>query len=152
MGFHERSNKTHNTGTAVWVGGVALAPHRQVDVKALDVDLYVNCNPNLCMVCSLLVSPPNQAFSWSKVYGPPLAQLYVSSRVHDPIQSLGHFSRPTDTLNLKLNFASANNELTKSIPQVVEYFGSDPSTTWVQIAEHEERLQRILLEFLQHSF
>ncbi|CAI7625588.1 unnamed protein product [Penicillium crustosum] len=110
------------------VDGVALAPHRQVDVKALDVDFY--------------------AFSWYKVYGPHLAQLYASSRVHDQIQSLGHFFKPTDTLDLKLNLASANYELTQSIPQVVEYFGSDPSTTWAQMAEHEERLQQILLEFL----
>ncbi|CAI7649600.1 unnamed protein product [Penicillium glandicola] len=110
------------------VDGVALAPHRQVDVKALDVDFYV--------------------FSWYKVYGPHLAQLYASSRVHDQIQSLGHFFKPTNTLDLKLNLASANYELTQSIPQVVEYFGSDPSTTWAQMAEHEEQLQRILLEFL----
>lgn len=82
------------------------------------------------------------------MYGPHLAQLYASSRVHDQIQSLGHFFKPTDTLDLKLNLASANYELTQSIPQVVEYFGSDPSTTWAQMAEHEERLQQILLEFL----
>ncbi|CAG8334815.1 unnamed protein product [Penicillium nalgiovense] len=110
------------------VDGVALAPHRQVDVKVLDVDFY--------------------AFSWYKVYGPHLAQLYASSRVHDQIQPLGHFFKPTDTLDLKLNLASANYELTQCIPEVVEYFGSDPSTTWAQMAEHEERLQQILLEFL----
>ncbi|KAJ5860110.1 uncharacterized protein N7529_007420 [Penicillium soppii] len=110
------------------VDGVALAPHRQVDVKALDVDFY--------------------AFSWYKVYGPHLAQLYASSRVHEQIQSLGHFFKPTHTLDLKLNLASANYELTQSIPQVVEYFGSDPNSTWAQMAQHEERLQKILLQFL----
>lgn len=40
------------------VDGVALAPHRQVDVKALDVDFYVNCNPSFCMTGSLLISSP----------------------------------------------------------------------------------------------
>ncbi|KAJ6087963.1 hypothetical protein N7467_006877 [Penicillium canescens] len=110
------------------VDGVALAPHRQVDVKALDVDFY--------------------AFSWYKVYGPHLAQLYASSRIHDQIQSLGHFFKATNTLDLKLNLASANYELTQSIPRVVEYFGSEPSTRWAQMAEHDERLQQILLEFL----
>ncbi|KAJ5143374.1 uncharacterized protein N7515_002161 [Penicillium bovifimosum] len=110
------------------VDGVALAPHRQVDVKALDVDFY--------------------AFSWYKVYGPHLAQLYASSRVHEQIQSLGHFFNPTNTLDKKLNLASANYELTQSIPQVVEYFGPNPSVTWAQMAEHEQQLQRILLEFL----
>lgn len=82
------------------------------------------------------------------MYGPHLAQLYASSRVHEQIQSLGHFFKPTHTLDLKLNLASANYELTQSIPQVVEYFGSDPKSTWAQMAEHEERLQKILLEFL----
>jgi selenocysteine lyase/cysteine desulfurase len=82
------------------------------------------------------------------VYGPHLAQLYASSRVHEQIQSLGHFFKPTHTLDLKLNLASANYELTQSIPQVVEYFGSDPNSTWAQMAQHEERLQKILLQFL----
>ncbi|KAJ5110232.1 Pyridoxal phosphate-dependent transferase major region subdomain 2 [Penicillium argentinense] len=110
------------------VDGVALVPHRPVDVKALDVDFY--------------------AFSWYKVYGPHLAQLYASSRVFDQIQSLAHFFKPTDTLDLKLNLASANYELTNSIPAVVEYFGAEPSKTWAEMAAHEERLQAIFLEFL----
>lgn len=40
------------------VDGVAYAPHRPIDMKALGVDMY--------------------AFSWYKVYGPHIAQLYVS--------------------------------------------------------------------------
>ncbi|KAJ5742799.1 uncharacterized protein N7511_011200 [Penicillium nucicola] len=89
-----------------------------------------------------------RAFSWYKVYGPHLAQLYASSHIHDQIQSLGHFFKAHNTLDLKLNLASANYELTQSIPRVVEYFGSPPRTRWAKMAEHEERLQQILLEFL----
>lgn len=89
-----------------------------------------------------------QAFSWYKVYGPHIAQLYASSRIHDQIASLGHFFKPTNTLDLKLNLASANYELTQSIPAVVEYFDPEPGKTWSQIAVHEEKLQAILLEFL----
>ncbi|KAJ5263181.1 Pyridoxal phosphate-dependent transferase major region subdomain 2 [Penicillium angulare] len=111
------------------VDGVALAPHRQVDVKALGVDFY--------------------AFSWYKVYGPHLAQLYASSRIQEQIESLGHFFKPNDTLDLKLNLASANYELTQSIPLVVEYFGPNSSATWDSMAAHEERLQEILLAFLR---
>ncbi|KAJ5887418.1 Pyridoxal phosphate-dependent transferase major region subdomain 2, partial [Penicillium taxi] len=110
------------------VDGVALAPHRQVDVKALDVDFY--------------------SFSWYKVYGPHVAQLYAASRIQDDIQSLGHFFKPTHTLDLKLNLASASYEMTQSIPKVVEYFGPDPSARWAAMANHEERLQQILLSFL----
>lgn len=89
-----------------------------------------------------------QAFSWYKVYGPHIAQLYASARVHDQIDSLGHFFKATDTLDLKLNLASANYELTQSIPRVVEYFGSDVAGAWEAIAAHEEKLQGILLDFL----
>lgn len=92
------------------VDGVALAPHRQVDVKDLDVDFY--------------------AFSWYKVYGPHIAQLYASSCVHDQLDPLGHFFKGTDTLDLKLNLASANYELTQSIPRVVEYFEPDVEVSW----------------------
>ncbi|KAJ5734932.1 uncharacterized protein N7483_000057 [Penicillium malachiteum] len=110
------------------VDGVALAPHRQFDVKALGVDFY--------------------AFSWYKVYGPHLAQLYASSLIHDEIETLGHFFKATDTLDLKLNLASANYELTQSIPRVVEFFGRDASATWAAMSAHEERLQQILLAYL----
>lgn len=74
--------------------------------------------------------------------------MYASSRIHDQIESLAHFFKATDTLDLKLNLASANYELTQSIPHVVDYFGGDPAATWAAMAAHEERLQQILLEFL----
>ncbi|RLL93701.1 hypothetical protein CFD26_101915 [Aspergillus turcosus] len=111
------------------VDGVALAPHRQVDVKDLDVDIY--------------------AFSWYKVYGPHIAQLYASSRVHDQIDTLGHFFKGTDTLDLKLNLASASYEATQSIPAVLEYLGPNPTATWDKIASYEEKLQAILLDYLR---
>lgn len=124
------------------VDGVALAPHRQVDVKDLDVDFYVS-RPTVGQQLLRI-----QAFSWYKVYGPHIAQLYASSRVHSQINSLGHFFKGSDTLDLKLNLASANYELTNSIPHVVEYFGPDPTATWDAMADYEEKLQRILLDYL----
>lgn len=119
-------------------------------MKALDVDFYVSsaflCSASAALQSDLLTS--SQAFSWYKVYGPHLAQLYAPSRIHDQIQSLAHFFKPTDTLDLKLNLSSANYELTNSLPAVVEYFGAEPSKTWDEMAAHEERLQAILLQFL----
>lgn len=82
------------------------------------------------------------------MYGPHLAQLYASTRIHDQIDSLAHFFKPTDTLDHKLNLASANYELTASIPAVVAYFGPDPAATWAGMVAHEEQLQAILLQFL----
>lgn len=46
-----------HTQALLCVDGVALAPHRQVDVKVLDVDFYVNCNPILWVTGSLLINP-----------------------------------------------------------------------------------------------
>lgn len=71
--------------------------------------------------------------------------------MHDQINSLGHFFKGTETLDLKLNLASANYELTDSIPRVVEYFGVNPTAAWDQIADYEEKLQGILLDYLKSN-
>lgn len=44
-------------GAMLSVDGVAFAPHRSIDVKALDVDIY--------------------CFSWYKVFGLYISQIYV---------------------------------------------------------------------------
>lgn len=96
-----------------------------------------------------MLNPFHQAFSWYKVYGPHIAELYASSRIHDQINSLGHFFKGTDTLDLKLNLASASYEATQSIPAVLEFLGPNPAATWDTIASHEEKLQAILLNYLR---
>ncbi|KAJ9298933.1 hypothetical protein DTO271G3_3175 [Paecilomyces variotii] len=113
------------------VDGVAFAPHRHIDVKELDADFYT--------------------FSWYKVFGPHISQLYASSRVHSEITPLCHYFKNPMTLDIMLNLASANYELTQSLPCVVEYFGSDIKTKWGQIAAYEEQLQEILLSYLRSN-
>ncbi|KAK5000812.1 hypothetical protein LTR66_000398 [Elasticomyces elasticus] len=109
------------------VDAVAYAPHRQVDVKDLEVDFY--------------------AFSWYKVYGPHMAVLYAKKSTQDTyMRSLGHYFKPTGSLEDKLGLAAASYELTASIPRVCEYLASTP---WNVIAEHEEKLQEILLSYLR---
>ncbi|MCJ1476669.1 hypothetical protein MMC13_005337 [Lambiella insularis] len=110
------------------VDGVAYAPHRQVDVRELGVDFY--------------------AFSWYKVYGPHISMLYGRRGIVPQINSLGHYFKASDTLEDKLGLAGSNYELTASIPKVLDYFGPDPAVTWAGIAAHEERLQGIILEYL----
>ena len=65
----------------VVVDGVSWAPHRPIDVRALDVDVY--------------------AFSWYKVYGPHIAMLYASQRAQGQMRSLGHYFKKGDTLEEK---------------------------------------------------
>ncbi|TID19029.1 cysteine desulfurase [Venturia nashicola] len=111
-------------GAMLMVDGVAYAPHRVIDVKHLGVDFY--------------------AFSWYKVYGPHIAMLYASTSAQKNLVSLGHYFNPTITLENKLGLAAASYELVQSIPSIVDYL--------IPIADaipaHEEKLQKILLEFL----
>lgn len=112
-------------GALFCVDAVAYAPHRAIDVKAFGVDFY--------------------SFSWYKVFGPHIATLYVSKGAQKHLRTLGHFFKPTDSLENLLGLAAANYELTASIPQVCKYLEETP---WDTIADHEEKLQKILIDYL----
>ncbi|KAI0864252.1 PLP-dependent transferase [Xylaria cubensis] len=118
----------------VVVDGVSYAPHRALDVRALDVDVY--------------------AFSWYKVYGPHIAMLYASPRAQGQMRSLGHFFKKGDTLEEKVGLAGASYELLHAIPAVTNYLIPPPSSSsssspfWVEAAAHEEVLQTRLLQYL----
>jgi selenocysteine lyase/cysteine desulfurase len=65
------------------------------------------------------------------------------------MDSLGMFFNPTASLANKLALAGENYELVQAIPQVLEYFGGwDPEGFNEIIAEHEQKLSKILLDFL----
>ena len=113
-------------GALFVVDAVAYAPHRAIDVRDWGVDFY--------------------SFSWYKVYGPHIACLYASRGAQKRLRTLGHFFKPTDTLENLLGLAAANYELTASIPEVVDYLNDVP---WDQISEYEETLQGILIDYLK---
>ncbi|KAK3679089.1 hypothetical protein LTR37_021455, partial [Vermiconidia calcicola] len=112
-------------GALLCVDAVAFAPHRAIDVRDWGVDFY--------------------SFSWYKVYGPHIATLYASKEAQKHMRTLGHFFKTTDTLENLLGLAAANYELTASIPEVIQYLQNVP---WDQIAEFEEKLQGILIDYL----
>ncbi|KAK6212928.1 aminotransferase class-V [Colletotrichum tabaci] len=113
----------------VCVDGVAYAPHRPLDVKALGIDFY--------------------AFSWYKVYGPHTAMLYASRPAQDDhMRSLGHFFNPSDSLEGKLGLAGGSYELVSAVPRVLEYLGTPDSEGWKGKIEQERLLQSTLLEYL----
>lgn len=83
------------------------------------------------------------------MYGPHLAVLYASRSSQTQLKSLAQYFHPSDVdLLTRLGLAGASYELMASIPSVVDYFGSSPKEAWKAIALHEERLQSILLEYL----
>ncbi|KAL8689353.1 MAG: hypothetical protein Q9218_004956, partial [Villophora microphyllina] len=156
-------------GAKLCVDGVAFAPHREVDVKELGVDFYsfswYKVHPFPCPSLPLnpfshstyLKQTPPLTFCrmahTSQVYGPHIAVLYASQHAQQSLTSLGHYFNPTDTLATKLGLAAASYELVSTIPSILYYFGHTPAErkkTWAAIAGHEERLQSILLEYLNH--
>lgn len=110
------------------VDGVAYAPHRPIDVADLGVDFY--------------------AFSWYKVYGPHIALLYASRKAQEQLGSLGHFFNAHDTLEGKLGLAGSSYELVSALPAVLEYLGAPADGLWNSRTEHETRLQKALLDYL----
>ncbi len=142
-------------GARLCVDGVALAPHREVDMKALDVDFYsfswykVRLQYLIPSLFLWILSCPVYTVSNPfQVYGPHIAILYASSSAQKGLGSLGHYFHTGPSLTTKLGLASASYELVAAIPSVVAYFGSDRKATWAAIAAHEETLQAILLEYL----
>lgn len=113
-------------GAMLCVDAVAYAPHRPIDVKALEVDLY--------------------CFSWYKVYGPHIAMLYASATAMGQIRSLGHYFNPHETLSQKLGLAAGCYEMVQAIPKVTEYLGEHGF--WEKSIAHEAELQAILLDYL----
>ena len=98
-----------------------------MDVQTLGVDIY--------------------AFSWYKVFGPHIAQLYVRDSVqHSSMRSLGHYFKSGETLEEKLGLAGAAYELVQGVPHVVKYL---KGMGWDGMVRHEEGLQEELLGYLR---
>lgn len=70
--------------------------------------------------------------------------MYASNSAQKYVKPMTHFFNPTKTLEDKLGFAASNYEGVQAIPEIVKYLeGSDKAIT-----EHEGKLQKILLDFL----
>lgn len=108
------------------VDAVAYAPHRPIDIKDLDVDIY--------------------AFSWYKLFGPHIAQLYCKRQAQDSaMSSLGHFFKDGWTLEEKLGLAGGSYELVQALPIVVQYLRE---IGWTGMIAQEEALARTLIDYL----
>lgn len=139
-------------GARLCVDGVALAPHRAVDVKALGCDFYsfswykVHPSP-----ITLPLSEPLLMRSVLQVYGPHIAILYASTHAQETMGSLGHYFHTGNDLSTKLNLAASSYELVAALPNIVSYFSSNPQKTWSAIEAYEEKLSSILLSYLREQ-
>ncbi len=141
--IREFADIAHAHGAKICVDAVAYAPHRIVDVRALDVDYYV--------------------FSFYKVYGPHHAVLY--GRYDDLVSLPGQnhfFIEPTRTA-YKFQPGNVNYELAYGCIGIGEYLselarrsGAPASnerealnSAFDLISEQEELICKIFLDFLR---
>lgn len=114
-------------GAVLIVDGVALAPHRPIDVKALDVDFY--------------------CFSWYKVFGPHVAQLYGRRSAQQRVLShMAHyFLGSMPGLDWRLRLGANSFELEAGLVPITRYLNQ---VGWEKIIAQETILQGIFLSYL----
>lgn len=93
--------RDNRTDTIVVADGVAYAPHRQVDVEALGVDVY--------------------ATSLYKIYGPHLSAIYGRASLLLAAQGQNHPFIPNDRIPYKLQPGNVTHELTAGLPGITDY-------------------------------
>jgi cysteine desulfurase family protein (TIGR01976 family) len=138
------AKRIHDAGALVMVDGVACAPHRHIDVKALDVDFY--------------------AFSLYKVFGPHQGLLYGKREHLLRARGQNHFFIEESDIPLKLLPGGVNHEFTAGLMGIADYFDglyahhftapensffSRTKRVFDMIAAHEEALANQALDFLR---
>jgi cysteine desulfurase family protein (TIGR01976 family) len=139
----EIARRVHEAGALICVDAVAYAPHRGLDVKALDVDFYL--------------------VSLYKLYGPHVSLLYGKRELLLEAKRQHHYFIDDQNIPLKLNPGGPNHEFTGSLSGIIDYFddfhrhhfpGSNAtlrtrmSECFDLITVHEESLARPFVDFL----
>ena len=97
----EIARRVHARGAEIAVDAVAYAPHRAVDVRALDVDYYV--------------------FSFYKTFGPHFAVLYGRYEKLLELDGLYHYFYGREKVPAKLEPGNTNYELAWGSAGIVDY-------------------------------
>lgn len=133
----EIARRVHAAGAEIVVDAVAYAPHRAVDVQALDVDYYV--------------------FSFYKTYGPHLAVMVGKHDKLIELDGLYHYFYDREKVPAKLEPGNLNYELTWGAAGIVTYLdrlgGGTGDRAAIErafdgIAAHEAALAERFLAFL----
>ena len=132
------AERVHAHGAEIVVDAVAYAPHRLVDVVALDVDYYI--------------------FSFYKTYGPHLAMMYGKYEKLLELDGLYHYFYGKGQLPQKLEPGNPNYELAWGAAGIVDYFDRLGGGTgdraalaraFDEIATHEVIIGERLLSYLR---
>jgi cysteine desulfurase family protein (TIGR01976 family) len=138
----EIAEVVHENGALICTDSVAFAPHRAIDVAALDVDFL--------------------AFSTYKVFGPHGAVLYGKYDEFAKLDNLYHYFYGRDMIPAKLEPGNASYELAYSTAAIVDYLANlgaqagNAGTTrekieaaWAAITGHENLIAERLLDYLR---
>ena len=137
--------RVHAAGALACIDGVAFAPHRFVDVKAIGADFY--------------------AVSLYKLFGPHIGMLYGRHELLRRARGQYHFFHDESELPYKLEPGGVVHELAASLPAIVDHLlalesglpaaatGGDTvrarlARAFDAIAQHESALAAPLLAFL----
>lgn len=132
----------HEHGALICVDSVAYAPHRAIDVQALDVDFM--------------------AVSIYKVFGPHFALLYGKYDLYKGLDNLYHYFYEKDKVPAKLEPGNASYELSYSTTGIVDYLAAlgeragckgtarqKIEAAFSDITEHENAIAERLLDYLR---
>lgn len=123
--------RSNRKDTIIAVDGVAYAPHRHIDVGALDVDLY--------------------AASLYKVYGPHLGVVFGRRELLLAAHGQNHEFIPQTYIPYKLQPGNLNHELTAGLPGVVEYLDAIAAHHDIQANEARARHRAVFDLFAEHE-
>lgn len=130
--------RIREAGALSCVDGVAHAPHRRMDMKALGCDLYLA--------------------SLYKICGPHVGALFGRREVLERARSQNHFFVPEDAVPYKHEPGNVTHELVAALPAIPEYLkeldrlhGGTGTIdgAFARIEEHEAALAAPLIQFLE---
>ncbi|MCC6739569.1 MAG: aminotransferase class V-fold PLP-dependent enzyme [Planctomycetia bacterium] len=124
--------RIHAAGALACVDGVAFAPHRRVDVRAIGADFY--------------------AVSLYKLFGPHLGMVYGKRDLLQRARSQNHAFIPADAVPYKFEPGSVPHELVAALPAIGAYFAELEARfgdAFAAVERHEAALAAPLLDFLR---
>ena len=130
-------SRIHDAGALACVDGVAFAPHRRVEVRAIGADFYF--------------------LSLYKLSGPHEGLLYARRDRLQQTRSLAFPFLGNDLGPYRLQPGNVNHELTASLPALLKYYvelgehhgGGGLQKAFEVIEEHEARIGQPVLDFLK---
>jgi cysteine desulfurase family protein (TIGR01976 family) len=99
--IREIADKVHAHEAKLVVDGVAYAPHRLVDVQALDADFYV--------------------YSLYKIYGPHYGVMYGKKELWEQLPGMNHYFIKEDDIPYKMEPGGENYELVYGMTGLTDY-------------------------------